>query len=1253
MPRPERPLGPEDSVLISFARSLRNLREKAGSPTYRELARSAHYSAASLSEAAAGRKLPSLDVTLAFVRACGGDVDEWRQRWKEVAAELAADSRTEEPSPGGRTPYAGLAAFQRDDSEWFFGRERLVQDLYERVARGRFHAVCGPSGVGKSSVLRAGLLARVEAEGLPAGPAIAVLVTPGAHPLEECAVQLAARTGKTSGQVHADLESDPRNLHRGLLELLADRSPGTEVLLMVDQFEEVFTLCRDRRERALFISALVTAAEADNSRVRVVLGMRSDFYTRCSDHPELAAALTDSQVLVGAMTPEQLRRAVCEPAVRVGCRVEGALLAEVVAAAAGQPGALPTVSHALLETWKRRKGNTLSLAGYRAAGGIDGALAHTAENVYVGFSAAEQQLARELFLRLTALGEGTEDTRRRIDREELDDSPGLEVVLTRLADARLITLEESTAQLAHEALISGWPRLRQWLSEDRDGLRTHRALTDAARTWTALDEDPGALYRGARLAAAREWAERDGNQERLTSTERAFLRAGDRAENAEQQAKARRLRQLRLLTVGLAVLLVATTTLGVVALRQGELAVRAGRVAVSRQLAAQAMVLRDSRPATAKLLSAEAFRTSPTAEARGALLSTSARESYLAEVTGHTNAVSDVVFSADGDTFLTVSKDQAVIVWDTRSRTRRATLTGHATWLRAVAVSPDGRTVATAGDDREVVLWDAAAGRPVARLTGHTDPVKDLDFSPDGRALASTSLDRTVIIWDVGSRTPIGRLAGHTGAVLAVAFSPDGQTLATGSADRTVGLWRRDTATRTATLTGHTESVDAVAFAPDGRTVASAGPDRTVRLWDTTGQQPPTTLTGHTGQARAVAFSPDGQTLASAGHDQTVILWDVPSRTPRARLTGHHHNIYTLAFHPDQPLLASAGEDRRIVLWDTTRTPLAGHADLVTAVAFSPDGETVATGGADRAVILWDARERVRLATIPTGVGPVNAVAFSPDGRTLAAGGGVARHLNGDADHGLALWDVTDRARPTPTARLVGHTDQLRTVAFSPDGRTLATAGTDRELILWDLGTRAPVAHLEHQGTVNSVAFHPDGRTVVGSTQDESVVWNVADHTRVATLPHGGAGHGAVFSPDGRTLATVSAEGTVIVWDTRTWAPLRTLTHPDPLVGIAFSPDGRTLATGSTDRTVVLWDAATGAPLAALTEHTAPVNAVAFSPDGESLVTGSSDKSAILWHTDPEDTTERVCRDLARDLTEEEWRQFLPETPYRRTCAPA
>ncbi|NUT46994.1 MAG: hypothetical protein HOV94_06670 [Saccharothrix sp.] len=1247
-------MGPEDSALIGFARGLRNLREKAGSPTYRELARAAHYSAASLSEAAAGRKLPSLDVALAFVRACGGDVEQWRQHWQEVAAELAdAGSRAEEPTPGERVPYAGLAAFQRADAEWFFGREQLVEDLCDRVARGRFHAVCGPSGVGKSSVLRAGLLARMETEGLPTGPVITVLITPGAHPLEECAGQLAARTGKTVGQVHADLVADPRNLHRTVLELLADQSSDAEVLLMVDQFEEVFTLCQDRGERARFITALVAAAEADNSRTRVVVGIRSDFYTRCSDHPQLAAALSDSQVLVGPMTPEQLRRAVCEPAVRAGSRVENALLAEIMAAAAGQPGALPPVSHALLETWKRRRGNTLTLAGYRAAGGIEGALARTAENVYVGFSAAQQKLARELFLRLTALGEGTEDTRRRIARDELDDSAELDVVLTGLADARLITLEESTAQLAHETLIGGWPRLRRWLTEDRERLRTHRRLTDATHTWTALGEDPGALYRGARLAAAREWADRDDNQERLTSAERAFLRASDQAENAEQQAKTRRLRQLRLLTVGLAVLLVAATTLGIVALQQREQAVRAGEVAVSRQLAAQAMVLRDSRPATAKLLSAEAFKTSPTAEARGALLSTSARESYLAEVTGHTNAVSDVVFSADGDTFLTVSKDQAVIVWDTRSRTRRATLTGHATWLRAVAVSPDGRTVATGGDDREVVLWDAAAGRPVARLTGHTDRIKDLDFSPDGRALVSASLDRTAVLWDLERRTELGRLTGHTGAVLAVAFSPDGQTLATGSADRTIGLWRRDTATRTATLTGHTESVDAVAFAPDGGTLASAGPDRTVRLWDTTGQQPPTTLTGHTGQARAVAFSPDGQTLASGGHDQAVILWDVPSRTQRARLTGHDHNIYTLAFHPDQPLLVSAGEDRRIILWDTTRTPLAGHADQVNAVAFSPDGRTLATGGADRAVVLWDARERVRLATIPAGVGPVNAVAFSPDGRTLAVGGGVARHLNGSTDHGLTLWAVDDRAAPTMTARLDGHTDQLRSVAFSPDGRMLASAGSDQDLILWDLSTRAPVANLEHQGTINGVAFHPDGRTVVASTYDESVAWNVADHTRVAALPHGGAGYGAVFSPDGRTLATVSAEGTVIVWDTGTWKPLRTLTHPDPLSGIAFSPDGRTLATTSTDRTAVLWDAAGGARLAALTEHSGPVNAIAFSPDGGSLVTGSSDKTAILWNTDPEHTTERICRGLARDLTQDEWRQFLPETPYRRTCAPS
>ncbi|HWO62834.1 MAG TPA: helix-turn-helix domain-containing protein, partial [Umezawaea sp.] len=412
MPRAERPLDLDGGVLTAFAADLRALRAAAGGPPYRELGRRAHYSSSALSDAAGGRRLPSLEITLAFVRACEGDEDTWRRRWHAVADELAVETRPAPPQQAdGPVPYVGLAAFGTEDVDRFAGREVVVDKLVARLSRQRFLALFGASGEGKSSVLRAGLL--------PAFPAEwAVVLTPGPDPVEELAVHLSRLTGRPAGLLSTDLAEDPRALHLLARELLLDRPADADLLVVVDQFEEVFTLCHDDA-RAAFIALLLTAAQAATSRVRVVLGLRSDFYPHCARHPDLAGALEDAQVLLGVMTVEEFRRAVTRPATAVGCTVESALVTQLVADAAGRTGALPLVSHALRETWHRRRGNTLTLAGYQAAGGIRSALARTAEQVYLGLPPARQDLTRQLLLRLTTPGDRTDDTKCRVPRAYL------------------------------------------------------------------------------------------------------------------------------------------------------------------------------------------------------------------------------------------------------------------------------------------------------------------------------------------------------------------------------------------------------------------------------------------------------------------------------------------------------------------------------------------------------------------------------------------------------------------------------------------------------------------------------------------------------------------------------------------------------------------------------------------------------------------------------------------------------------------
>ncbi|WP_187414569.1 WD40 repeat domain-containing protein [Nonomuraea sp. PA05] len=1166
-------------------------------------------------------------MTLAYVRACDGDPLIWEQLWRQAAAECAASH----PSDADEDPpYQGLLSYGVHDGARFFGRDAMVAQLVRLLRRQRFVAVFGASGSGKSSLLRAGLIPALTtgADGAgtdgvgPSGRAV-VLMTPGGDP------------------------------EAAAMEAIGSTPADGELVLIVDQFEEVFTHCRDPARRRAFVDRIAGLVTGPDPRATVVLGIRADFYARCADLPVLARLLAGANIPVPMLTEDELRDVVTKPAALVGLTVERALVTKILAEASGQPGALPLLSHALLETWRQRRGDVLGMTGYEAAGGVAGAIARTAETLYDRFDNDQRVTARQALIRLVAFGEGVEDTRRRIPRAELD-LPGIDSVLDRLAAARLVVLGEDTVEIAHEALIRAWPRLQRWLTTDRDGLRTHRQLSEAARSWTSLERDPGALYRGARLAVAREWATRNAGRATMTAIEREFLDASIDLADRERAAIARRHRQLRYLVTALGVLLVAAVGAGTVAFVQRRDAVAQQQTAVSRQLAAESLGLASTEPGTAMLLAAQAYRTAPTTEARGALLSMSPYRGHLGKLLGHAGAVSQIAYLPDGNTVLSVGRDQTLSLWDTGRRARTATLTGHHTWLTAAAVSPDGHTAATGGEDNQIAIWDLDRRAPVATMTSLTKRVQDILFSPDGRILATTA-DNDVILWDVARHTRVTTLSGHTEAVRTLAFSPDGRILATASEDSTVILWDIPRSARVATLTGHTDDgAYAVAFSPDGAILAVGTGDTTAVLWDVPTRTRLTTFTHHKpGQVMALAFSPDGRTLATAGDDNTaVLLWDTHHRVLRGRLSGLRTAVYTMAFSPRTSMLAAGGEDGSILLWDPSQPVVAEHPKMVSAVAFSPDGRTVATASGNQTT-LWNTADRGLRAVLTDGEVFTNAVAFSPDGRTLAT---VTQPFpccpDGAAGNTLTLWNL-DTGTPT---RLTGHTGQVLNVAFSPDGRRIATASVDRTVLIWDSTTGAVLKTLTgHTTAVNGVQFSPDGRLLATAGHEQTVkLWNPVSGTVLTTLTgHTGWVRTVKFSPDGRTLATASHDQTIILWDVTTHTRLTTLTdHADAdFTGVAFSPDGRTLAYTSGETSVALWDVSRRRTTARLTGHTQRVHAVAFSPDGNTLASAGSDQTLILWDVDPDHAITHICTAATRDLTPDEWHHYLPSTPYAHTCA--
>jgi WD40 repeat protein/class 3 adenylate cyclase len=1122
--------------------------------------------------------------------------------------------------PGGYElavcPYRGLAAFQPEDADRFFGREHLVAELVERLDRDRVLFVVGPSGSGKSSLVRAGLIPAIGSGSIRDSQRWAVaLFSPRTSPTAELTYQLrhAADAVGASHAVREDSASIPGTTQvRLLAEAICDETGG--LLMVIDQFEELFTL-NQRGEQSAFLETIAAAVDPAGSRVRAVMALRADFYGTCATFPWLARRVSANQVLVGPMSRADLRKAIEAPAAAFGLRLEDELADAVLDDAGTEPSALPLVSHALAETWRRREGDTLTMAGYRDAGGVAGSISQTADSLYeTTFSDDEKDACRRLMLRLVTPGEGTSDTRRRLPMADLDRDHDPEIgrrVAAEMIDARLLTVDRDSIEIAHEALLQSWPRLRGWIEEGRDDLRTRERIERAATEWLAQGRDPDLLYRGTPLQAALEWAAVLGGA--LGPDQERFL---DASRDAADQARARSeaaLHRARRVRRGAIAVLAALTVAAVGASLVANSALRESRARYGQALATQARLLADQDPRTAIALAAEASARTGTdpIDARAALVIGSQTLASRFVPSGPPTSVGDaltVVVSPDGSLIVTGNRDGSISTWSATGVNLDRNVPGHTLAIEEMDMTPDGRWLVSGSDDASVLLWDLAnpASVPEPRVLGMTTGIVwSVAIASDGSTAASASEDGTIRLWDLETRRQLGpTFADLDFDALTVAFSPDGELLMSGDGLGNVIGWDVDDGrVIIPAFSAHESDVWEIEFAPDGSRFATASSDGRIRIWNTATQRliaEPFERSAY--DVRGVLLDQD-EVLAGDEQGRLLVASADGSSRPQV-FPSQLAQVVDAAWSAGT--LATLASDQLMQIWSPGGEPTALVIDDQTqgayALAASPDGARIATGDGEGNVRVFSATTgKLQLGPVRLHDGIVWGLAFSEDGTRIASSG-----EDGDIQ-------VIDAETGDPLDSPPRSGDEVAAVLFV-DGQLLS-GGADGVVRIWDGGSLDGELG-PHLGGVIAMALSPDGVLAVADRSGVVHFWNLDERqeARESLTADDTTIWGLAWSRDGRVLATASDDGVVQLWDTESYALIGSLTpQPGGAAAAAFLDDGATILTTSRDGSVSLWDVTEAAPLGEPFAGNEATAWRAIALPGMRFATSSEDGTVRIW----------------------------------------
>ena len=1174
-------------------------------------------------------------------------------------------------------PFKGLRPFDEADAPDFFGREGLTQEIIARLsepgADARFLAIVGPSGSGKSSVVRAGVLPALRQGALPGGTrCVVALMLPGHQPLKELAAVLERVTVGDRRALDEFLHGG-RDLGSAVDGLLP---PGFDLVLIVDQFEELFTLVEDEPVRTAFLESLLTTVRQPSGRLRCIVTLRADLYDRPLHYKNFGDLFGARTQTVTPLSAEDLQRAITGPAERMGVVVEPGLMAQMVADVSDEPGALPILQYALTELFEQRRGNTMTLEAYRGIGGVAGALARRAEAVYESLDDVQKRTARQLFLRLTTSVDETDVARRRVSRPELlsvhVDATAMETAIDAFGSARLLSFDRDpvsgspTVEVAHEALLREWTRLRGWLEAAGEDLRTQRRLAASAREWLDAGRDLSFLVSGSRLEQFEAWRESSGLG--VAPDEREFLeaslaerdrrRAEDEARDIRERALERRsLSRARALVVVLAAAAVAAAAVTVFAFSQRGRAERVARIAQARELAAAAVANLETDAERSVLLALEAIEetrvvdASVLPEAEEALHRAVGASRIVLSVPGVGGTLD---WSRKGVFVTEGPEDKGIVdIRDAVTGKRVRAFLGHMVDINAVAFDPDGSKLATTGDDDLLKVWDPTTGRLISSHRG-TGSVFGPSFSPDGSlAAAAWSAEGLVRVVDPLRRRTVRTLS--VPEAFGTAFSPDGRRIAISSQESgDVAVFDLSTGTPAFEMKGHEFSVNAVSWSPDGRYIATASNDGSSKVWDGRTGRLRFTLSGHKGLVLNVDWSPDSARVITGGSDGTALLWEIDEGGARQVVTLSAQGLRGGAFgvfSPDEEKVMTGDVNvTNVKIWDVGLSGDAEWAKLPTQelwpddVSFMPDGRSVAANGRRDSVTIWNLETRKALRTIGSSPQARSATfefqpfAPSPDGRSIAAAGlGEAK-----------VWDTTT-GREVLSYR---HRDEVTDVDWSPDGKHLLAASSDGTATVVDrAGNEVRTLREEESFSVASARFSPNGRLVVTSVvsdrpspENHLKIWDW-QRGKVSRTIDNIAANVTVFDPRGARLATAGSGGEARILDAASGATLAKLAgHSGGIEDIAFSPDGSRVATAGFDGNVRVFNADSGVQLLVLRGHSLGVFGVDFSPDGKKLASASADGSARVWALDLDDLIKIAKAELTRSLTDEECRQYLHVT---------